>query len=48
LRECVSLFKQAGYPVSKNESRGELNLTPSAHGGEYSADVLGEIIRYIF
>jgi|SRR6516162_4470486 len=27
----------------ERETRGELNLTTSAYGGEYSADVLGEI-----
>lgn len=30
-------FQAGTLPVSKNESRGELNLAASARGGEYSA-----------
>src|SRR5215831_16034279 len=33
---------------SESEPCVELNLTPSAHRGKYSADVVGEITRCIF
>ena len=32
----------------EREACVKLNLTPSAYGGEYSADVAGEITRNVF
>ena len=33
---------------SESETSVQLNLTRSANSGEYSADVAGEVTRYVF
>src|SRR6516225_5054548 len=39
--------KDKGIAILEGKARVKLNLAPSAYGGEYSADVVGETTRCI-